>query len=81
MDRGREVMITTSTVSAEFKLYLSISLHFSHIVQTEFGEDRKELFVKCSFELSLPPHLIIPSSSIKLTEIIGQGTCIEYSWP
>ena len=32
-----------------------------------------EIFVKSSFELSLPPYLIIPSSSIKLNEIIGQG--------
>ena len=49
---------------------------FSHIAQMESSEDRKEIFVKSSLELSLPPHLIIPSSSIKLTEIIGQGIII-----
>ena len=29
--------------------------------------------VQSSYKLNLPPHLIIPSSSIKLVESIGQG--------
>ena len=29
--------------------------------------------VQSSYKLSLPPHLIIPSSCIKLVESIGQG--------
>ena len=38
------------------------------------GEERMEISVKSSFQLSLPPHLISPSSSIKLNETIGQGS-------
>ena len=34
----------------------------------------EEIIVKSSFQLNLPPHLIIPSSSIQLSEVIGQGT-------
>ena len=30
--------------------------------------------VQSSYKLNLPPHLIIPSSCIKLIESIGQGT-------
>ena len=32
--------------------------------------------VQSSFKLTLPPHLIITASSIKLNEIIGQGSYI-----
>ena len=35
--------------------------------------------MKSSFELNLPSYLIIPSSSIKLNETIGQG--IQSIWP
>ena len=40
------------------------------------GEERTEISVKSSFQLNLPPHLIIPSASIKLNETIGQGIII-----
>ena len=53
--------------------FIVIWTFLSYIAQAESGEDKTEIFVKNSFELSLPPHLIIPSSSIKLNEIIGQG--------
>ena len=36
-------------------------------------EDRSEISVRSSFQLDLPPHLIISSSSIQLNETIGQG--------
>lgn len=29
--------------------------------------------VQSSYKLKLPPHLIVPSSSLKLVETIGQG--------
>ena len=32
-----------------------------------------EFTVQSSFKLTLPPHLIITASSVKLNEIIGQG--------
>ena len=34
------------------------------------------LTVQSSFNLKIPPHLIIPSSIIKLVEAIGQGMYI-----
>ena len=41
-----------------------------------------EFTVQSSFKLTLPPHLIITASSIKLNEIIGQGntheTCMSF---
>ena len=36
-----------------------------------------EFTVQSSFKLTLPPHLIITASSIKLNEIIGQGNTHE----
>ena len=36
----------------------------------------RAFLVQSSYKLNLPPHLIIPSSSIKLVESIGQGVCI-----
>jgi hypothetical protein len=35
--------------------------------------DQRKLSVESSFKLDLPPHLIVPSASIKLNETIGQG--------
>ena len=32
-----------------------------------------EISVKSSFKLDLPPHLIVPSTSIKLLQTVGQG--------
>ena len=48
-------------------------LFYSHTARANSGEDRTEISVKSSFQLNLPPHLIVPSSSIKLDETIGQG--------
>ena len=36
------------------------------------------LTVQSSFNLKIPPHLIIPSSNIKLIEAIGQGIYVLY---
>ena len=41
--------------------------------------DQRKLFVESSFKLDLPPHLIVPSASIKLNETIGQGMLSFYS--
>ena len=38
-------------------------------------QDQRKISVESSFKLDLPPHLIIPSASIKLNETIGQGMC------
>ena len=35
------------------------------------------LSVQSSFQLKLPPHLILPSSNIKLVEPIGQGKVLH----
>ena len=34
----------------------------------------KNLSVQSSFKLNLPPHLIVHSSNIKITQTVGQGT-------
>ena len=39
----------------------------------EAEAERVEISVKSSFKLDLPPYLIIPSSSIKLLQTVGQG--------
>ena len=49
------------------------------IAHADFGEERTEISVKSSFQLDLPPHLIFPSSSIKLNETIGQGINFVYT--
>ena len=41
--------------------------------QVDSEGSRSEISVQSSFKLHLPPHLIIPSTSIKLLETIGQG--------
>jgi hypothetical protein len=53
---------------------LSVIILYRQYHRTDSGEDtRKEIFVKSSFELHLPPYLIVPSSTIKLNETVGQG--------
>ena len=69
------------------KLYIILMLNIFNLIQTYWSytfiaransdEERTEISVKSSFQLNLPPHLIIPSSSIKLNETIGQGTIID----
>ena len=39
----------------------------------EAEAEQVEISVKSSFKLDLPPHLIVPSSSIKLLHTVGQG--------
>ena len=70
-------MDSASIVSAKWykkinKLQILLWSEF-HTAHADSGEDRKEIIVKSSLELNLPPHLIIPSSSIKLNKTIGQG--------
>ena len=50
-----------------------ILIFFDFTARANSGEERTEISVKSSFQLNLPPHLIIPSVSIKLNETIGQG--------
>ena len=40
---------------------------------TPVESEQTQIFVQSSYKLNLPPYLIIPSSSIKLTEMIGEG--------
>ena len=49
----------------------NVALEVSYVGKLE--EDRRKLSVESSFKLDLPPHLIIPSASIKLLASIGQG--------
>ena len=46
---------------------------YSFIACQLSAEERTEIAVKSSFQLDLPPQLILPSSSIELNETIGQG--------
>ena len=68
-------MITIPTVSTELNQNC-VLIFCSHVVCANSGEEQTEISVKSSFQLHLPPHLVIPSSSIKLNETIGQGTVI-----
>ena len=54
--------------------YFSTSFFAIVLPRQKLTEHRDtELSVQSSFKLDLPPHLIIPSSSLKLNETIGQG--------
>lgn len=54
--------------------YLYYSYNIIHLVLShQNGHRGAEMSVQSSFKLHLPPHLIIPSSSLKLNETIGQG--------
>ena len=77
-------MITIPTVSTELNqnyvlvFLFRFELFYSYVVHANSGEELTEISVQSSFQLNLPPHLVIPSSCIKLNETIGQGavTCV-----
>ena len=66
----------------ESKISVPISLLLCYVSTCDLVSSDVLLFrslsqtVDVSFKFDLPPHLIIKSSNIKLTETIGQGVII-----
>ena len=79
---GRDMMITIPTVSTELNQIIYVAflfgfeLFYSYAVCANSGEKWTEISVKSLFQLNLSPHLVIPSSNIKLNETTGQGRVI-----